>query len=703
MKSRLFGRIGILILSLASVSPAARAANWFPLGPYGGDARSFAVDSHDSKHLYLGTVTGWVYQSHDGGHTWARLSQIEGQNDLVIDHIEMDPTAPSRLMVGAFTINRPSGGIFTSEDGGRHWSRQAEMSGQSVRSLARSASNPKILVAGTLKGVYRTEDGGKHWQAISPEGSTEIHEVESLAIDPKDPQVIYIGTWHLPWKTTDGGQHWENIKKGIIDDSDVFSIIVDPQQPSTVYASACSGIYKSLDAGGEFKKIQGIPATARRTRKLAQDPKQSNVVYAGTTEGLYKSTDAGEKWIRMTPGDVIVNDVFVDPADSNHVLLATDRGGVLSSEDGATTFEASNSGFSARQVVAYAADPSNEALVYVGVVNDKQTGGVFASRDGGVQWRQMSAGLDGRDVFSLAVAPDGTVLAGTSHGIFRLQDGNWALSSDVAAAPAPAAPGKTRERHVSAQGKTVRGAAVAKKQAVVKAVAKPPAKMAAPPALGGAAVFSLVSDGNALYAGTSMGLWRSGDNGRSWAAMPAPQLTETRFVAAGQQSLLAGSLRGLALSADAGSNWAAVLPPPGLTQLSAVAIDGEGRIWIGGPEGVFYSTDHGANWQTLRNLFVREVNGIFYDAKGKRVLVTASGGTTAFGAQLPDYKVSYWDTGWRLRFLRPVGDHLIGATLFDGMVIEPKMVNSPLPAEAAASPGGKAAVSIGKAALPAKE
>ncbi len=33
----------------------------------------------------------------------------------------------------------------------------------------------------------------------------------------------------------------------------------------------------------------------------------------------------------MTGPDVIVNDVFVDPRDSNHVLLATDRGGVLAS------------------------------------------------------------------------------------------------------------------------------------------------------------------------------------------------------------------------------------------------------------------------------------------------------------------------------------------------------------------------------------
>ena len=91
-----------------------------------------------------------------------------------------------------------------------------------------------------------------------------------------------------------------------------------------------------------------------------------------------------------------------------------------------------------------------------------------------------------------------------------------------------------------------------------------------------------------------------------------------------------------------------------------------------------HSTDRGAEWKTLKNLFVRHVDGIYYDAANKRVLVASTSGTVGFAASLPDYRVSYWDTGWALRFLRPVGDHLVGATLFDGMVVEPKMMASPL-------------------------
>ena len=666
MKPTLLRHLGAMVLACQIAAMQAHAVSWFPLGPYGGDARSFGVDPHDSRHLYLGTETGWVYQSHDGGLSWARLVQIDHNNDLVIDHISIDPAAPEHMILAAFALNRPGGGLYTSDDGGKHWAKHPEMAGQSIRSLTRAPSDPNMLVAGTLQGVYRSKDNGKHWELISPPGSKEIHEIESVAIDPRDTNVIYAGTWHLPWKTVDGGAHWTNItaKQGLIDDSDVFSIVIDPTNPNIVFASACSGIYKSVDAGLQFKggvtvnRGQGIPVSARRTRKLKMDPTKPSTIYAGTTQGLYKSTDDGASWVRMTGADVIVNDVYVDPKQPEHILLATDRGGVLRSEDSGITFQPSNEGFTLRQVVAYAADLHDPAQVYVGVVNDKGAGGVFASEDGGVKWHQTSGGLDGRDVYSLVMTPDNTLLAGTSHGVFRMSNGIWSLSSNLVPPPAPAKRPVRKGAH-----------------------AAPPPHKAEPKVatlLSTAAVYSLTSGSAGVYAGTSSGVWRSQDGGQTWALQQAP-LTDGRFVASHEQMIVAASLTGAALSGNGGETWTSIMPPPTMTQVSALAVDGLGSIWIGGPEGVFYSTDRGASWKTLHNLFVRQVDGIYYDAANKRVLVASASGTVGFAASLPEYHVTYWDTGWALRFLRPVGDHLVGATLFDGIVVEPKMVATPFP------------------------
>jgi photosystem II stability/assembly factor-like uncharacterized protein len=185
----------------------AYAVSWFPFGPDGGDVRSFAADPRDHAHLYLGAANGWIYQSQDGGHKWARLARVGNRDDLVVRHILVDPASPSHLVVGAYAVE-DGGGIYLSNDGGATWIEQAEMRGQSVRSLSYAPSDAKILVAGTLAGIFQSVDSGAHWERISPQGSTEIHEVESIAIDPADPNVIYAGTWHLPWKTTDGGKHW---------------------------------------------------------------------------------------------------------------------------------------------------------------------------------------------------------------------------------------------------------------------------------------------------------------------------------------------------------------------------------------------------------------------------------------------------------------------------------------------------------------
>jgi photosystem II stability/assembly factor-like uncharacterized protein len=655
--------LGVSMLWWGTLAVASHAMSWFPMGPFGGDARSFAADPSDSSHLYLGTETGWLYESRNGGDSWTRVSQIGHRDDLVVKNILIDPRNPKHIIVGVFKFDKPDGGVFISDDAGKSWYEQAQTSGQSVRSMARSLSNPDELVAGTLTGVYRSLDNGVHWSLISPPGSTEIHEVESLAIDPANPQVIYAGTWHLPWKTMDGGVNWETMKKGIIDDSDVFSIIVDPAQPKIVYASACSGIYKSVDATLQFKKVQGIPSTARRTRKLLQDPNYPETVYAGTTEGLYKTIDGGESFIPMTGPNVIVNDVYVDPKNSNHVLLATDRGGVLSSEDGGVAFQPSNTGFTSRQVSAYAADSHSLATIYVGVVNDKATGGVFQSVDGGLSWQQRSDGLGGRDVFSLYSTSAGTLLAGTAHGIFRLSGDGWVDSAAVIAPYVPKAVAKP----------------VVRAKAPGRSAVKPVAEPVAPPlaALGGsldAIVYALVGDGDFVYAGTSRGLLRAADDGSSWMPVSSLKMPETQFVATNGTMVVAAGLRRISLSMDGGTKWDIVALPDDLTQISSIAIDEMKNLWVGGTEGVYYSTDYGLTWKTLHNLYVTQVSGIYFDASSHQVLVTSASQKFAFGVHLPDMKVTAWDTNWNLRFVRPVGDHLIGGTMFDGMVLQPRMV-----------------------------
>jgi photosystem II stability/assembly factor-like uncharacterized protein len=673
--------LGILLF-FGAAAPL-HAVAWLPFGPDGGDVRSFAADPANPAHVYMGTANGWIYESTDDGAQWNRLARVGRRDDLVLDGIVVDPANPRHILVGAYTADHTDGGLFASEDGGRNWTNSPVLKGQSVRALVAAPSDPKILIAGALSGVYRSEDGGRTWARISPAGSTEIHEIESLAVDPHNPAIIYAGTWHLPWKTTDGGDHWHNIKEGVIEDSDVFSIIVDERDAKTVYASACSGIYKSENGGEQFRKVQGIPSTARRTRVLMQNPKNPDIVFAGTTEGLWRTSDAGKNWIRMTRPEDIVNDIYIDPQRTDHMLVATDRGGVLVSEDGGFTYKPSNSGFSARQIAAYAADPKNPAQVYVGVVNDKDSGGVFASADGGISWTQREDGLNGRDVFALTVAPDNTLIAGTNHGIFTWQDPLWQRYGTGDDEDAPATPIVENENtgvpplwpSYKATYQTVgAGRPAARKRPVVKAAASTP--RSTPIAGYDGAVFALLTSGNTVYAATEQGLFMSASSGASWRQVVAAGTTPLRYLAAGEGKLLAADLKQMEMSVD-GGRWQTVRMPVELTQLAGIAVDGDGELWAVGGEGIVFSRDNGAHWEPVPKLDLNDVNSVYYDAAANRVLVTANNASTfACAIAVGDKSSQCWDTGWHLRQMRPVGDHFLGVTLFDGVVVQPRMVIS---------------------------
>ena len=624
---------------------------WAAVGPEGGDARSIAAVPGQPDHLYLGTTNSWIYESADRGASWHRLAKLAASDDLVVDHIVVDPANPAVVYAAAWMVDHPDGGLWVSRDGGRNWSESRGLHGQSIRAFAMAPSDPQILFAGTLEGVFRSSDGGENWAAISPHGSREIHEIESLAIDPANPEIVYAGTWHLPWKTSDGGKTWHNIKKGVIDDSDVFSIIIDPDKPRVVYASACSGIYKSESAGELFRKIQGIPSTARRTRVLRQDPVHREVVYAGTTEGLYKTVDGGRTFKRMTGPDVIVNDVYVDPAEPEHVLLATDRGGVLASSDGGASFAPSNDGFSERKVEALLVDNNNPARIFAGVVNDKSYGSVFVSQNGGIAWKQIADGLDGRDVFALAQAPDGSILAGTNDGIFALPPdaSAWQPRNTIANTLV-----KTATEHL-------RGTRVNVEKRVKDKLRVMDGR-----------VYGFDLSGDAWLAATSGGLFTSRDQGATWQGGPVLGVVGYLSVTSHGAVMAAARQDGVVLSRDGGQTWWPMGIPTVLTRIHSIAFAPDGTLWLGAREGVYFTRNLGKSWMWVQRLPLVDLDELYFDAKLNKVLVTSRGSDFVYAIDPKDLNWKWWQTGYRLSAVRNAGGRLLAASLYNGVLVEPR-------------------------------
>jgi photosystem II stability/assembly factor-like uncharacterized protein len=307
-----------------------------------------------------------------------------------------------------------------------------------------------------------------------------------IALHPKNPDIIYVATNDYIYKTRDGGQSWENISKGMTH-SRVISMAVDPVYPATIYAGTKG-------------------------------------------DAVFKSYDGGQRWVSQRAGldDVtissVVNQFIFDPADNNHLFVATTMG-VFETKDGGDLWKKRMEGMKeVLMVITIAMDPTQTPIMYAGT-----SGGVYKSVNRAGKWEKVNNGLVPPEVLkssrALGVtvvqvdphAPE-TVYAATLNGLYKTTDGarTWLrigeslpdqmLTSMVL--------DRAREQviyvasragvHVSENGGTTW-------KAINRGLATLNIRSLAQSAL----------DPNVWYAGTNgSGLYRSADGGITWSAMP---------------------------------------------------------------------------------------------------------------------------------------------------------------------------------------
>jgi photosystem II stability/assembly factor-like uncharacterized protein len=571
-----------LVLALFFIllsSTVVRGQDWKPLGPPGGDVRLLAADPAKPGQVFLGTADGHIFGSDDSGANWALLGRVSTRLDAVITAIVVDPQNSDVLFASAWTRDQAAGGgVFRSDDSGRTW-RDAGLAGQAVRALAISASDPNVLVAGTLDGIYRLDDASKSWERISPAGDEELRNLDSLAIDPRNPLTIYAGTFHLPWKTTDGGRTWRAIHDGMIDDSDVMSLLIDSSRPGRLFASACSGIYRSDNGALQWRKIQGIPYTARRTYAITQDPRNPASVYAATSEGLWKTSDGGMTWRRTTPANWVVNSVLVDFAEPRRVLIGTEELGILSSDDGGEHFHDANAGFFHRQILALAMDSEHSGRILAVLAHSPDS--IVATDDGGRSWLPLGPGLRAEQMLRVYASPEGW-WASIEHGGLMRYDA---------------------EKKSWQRTGTLTGESVGLMLESVHASRSSARKLKAGPQPLQQIVNDMVFSSARWFAATENGLWASTDHGKTWSLQPIGPLTtlpvQSVRVSPDGQHLWVVSLRGLVFSTDGGTTWSwhdLPLTAGGAITLDVIGAEANTLISIA-HNGLYISRDAGTTWQ----------------------------------------------------------------------------------------------------------
>jgi photosystem II stability/assembly factor-like uncharacterized protein len=553
---------------LALAAGTTDAQTWRRLGPPGGMVLSLAAGPDAT--VYLGTPDGHVFASSDRGEHWQLRGRAGPRSDAVVQRLAPDHARGERVLAAVWFQASQGGGLFESLDGGRVW-KLLGLSGEAVRAVEQSGSDPRVWVAGTLTGVFLSLDDARSWQRITPEGDPELRNVDSLAIDPEDPRILYVGTYHLPWKTSDAGGTWRPIGSGMIDDSDVMSLRIDFQDRNRLFSSACSGIYRSDDAGASWTKLAGIPYSSRRTQQIVQDPANPRVLYAATTEGLWTTADHGETWRRAAPGEAGANAVVALPTERGTRLLLGSDAGVLRSDDRGASFAPSNEGFAHGVIAAFAADPrdSRHLLLRMG-----DSGRLRETRDGGGSWSDLHGPAGTKSVAGLFASSSGWWVSFREGGLARYDAPKRSWRAAVFREPALAR-GASRGR---SRARTGRGAK-----------AKPPH------------VSFLIERSGETLAASDDGLWRMAAGDPVFRRLDAGRLPKSvSYLSASPAGLLAIADDQLWSRSETGSSSRLPAPPAAgpLHWVEERLLEGRSLRLLGTQNGVFRSDGAGA-WRRV--------------------------------------------------------------------------------------------------------
>src|SRR5215203_583900 len=347
---------------------------WRMIGPHRGGRTVGAVGVPGQPNVfYIGVNNGGVWKTTHYGRTWVPI--FDDQPTGSIGDIIVAPSNPNVIYVGSGEgLQRPDlsvgNGMYKSTDAGKTWTFLGLQNAQQIAGLAIDPSNENRVFVAALghpygpnedRGVFRTIDGGKTWQKVLY--VDENTGASQVTFDPKNSNIIYADLWagrQGPWengawngpnsglfKSTDGGATWKKLTEGLPTTQQGLGRIgfaIAPSDPNRLYATVESpqlgGIYRSDDAGEHWTKLSGDNRYFGRASDFAElkvDPKNADIVYSANVV-TWKSIDGGKTWnaFRGAPGGDDYHRVWINPDNSDIILLASDQGAIITVNGGQT-------------------------------------------------------------------------------------------------------------------------------------------------------------------------------------------------------------------------------------------------------------------------------------------------------------------------------------------------------------------------------
>jgi photosystem II stability/assembly factor-like uncharacterized protein len=370
---------GAVAMGLAWLPLAARAQapaspfdrlHFRGIGPATPSGRidDFAVYEANPAIFYIGTATGGVWKTVNHGTTLEPV--FDRQGSASIGDVAIAPGDPNLVWVGTGEANNRQSsswgdGVYKSTDGGKTWRHMGlRQSYHIARILVDPTDYDVVYVAavgnlwapGGERGVFKTTDGGLTWTNVLADGP-DVGATD-LVMDPRNPRVLYAALYQrrrAPWgfngggpgsaiyKTTDGGRTWTKLTNGIPEgDKGRIGLDVYRKNPDVVYARiehpTESGVYRSDDGGASWRKLSSVNPRPMYFSQIRIDPNDDSRIYVPGVQ-LHVSDDGGRTFRDDGARTIHVDfhAMWIDPANSNHLMIGGD-GGVGISYDRSRTY-----------------------------------------------------------------------------------------------------------------------------------------------------------------------------------------------------------------------------------------------------------------------------------------------------------------------------------------------------------------------------
>lgn len=349
-----------------------------------GRITSIGIDPLNTDHIIVGSPTGGIWRTLDGGLTWSPLTDDFSTVDVYA--LEISPWNSNDYLWGS-----THGRIYRSIDGGSTWTATNNVSGSGqVIRIQHHPVHPNVVYAvSESNGLFRSTDGGTTWSPVAGVSGSNIDGYD-IEFKPDDPSVIYFSGTRF-YRSTDGGVSFQEIGGFNTSGTACKMIAVTPANPNRVYVlesrdDVFGGFYRSDNSGSSFTKFVdgdtinyfGYSATgsdsygqAPRDMDVAAHPFHADQVHIAGIN-MWKSINGGQSfsltahWVPKTAASLGVGYVHADVDIlrfvGNRLYVGTD-GGFFISDDGAGTFVNRTDGLCIREFYRIGVSKTNPDVV----------------------------------------------------------------------------------------------------------------------------------------------------------------------------------------------------------------------------------------------------------------------------------------------------------------------------------------------------